>query len=472
MQTKLLSHLPIPPWFLKYGWTNHREFLTYRQYIFHILAGQTNLMTLMKEYSDSYSKARTKTVLHYRDYLVTQVIYHSLQSVMYTDTSQSELTPHVDKALSELEMKKYWPYLMKDYTDNVDFTYAGHLGTFAFNFLYSNLKGHPVEMFSRLVEVFWNFQGYRTADSPQTRLQGIKNILRLDSSFDNSALTAFRDLLSVTDPEDSRYAAKLYARRNGVELQDASSLSLRVLFGNYPEELLTILIAAFGDDQVRIETLRKAAKGVLSIAKPLGVRMLFQALVIEGLVKAAQVLNTLPPNILFTDLQIFLKEYSQYAELKYNVAKALALSYDGFKALQIANYVYSAEENANNMLRLLLPWLESSGSEVIGKTESGRLGEVINGEFGSIGDIKVDMIPRIGDLRYQALSNISTVGSESIVLKARSYIGDSIVFDVTRFTGGSILRDRVVRTAGKDGEPAEIFYETNNTGVKLLEVLP
>lgn len=469
MLSKLLSDLPIAPEFLKYGWDNHEEYLRDRQYLYHILAGRTNLIVKAKEYSDSYTKARIKTVLHYRDYLITQMIYHSLQSTLYQDSGKQNLTPHAARAFAQLDRNKIWPYLIDTHTDSVDFEYAGHLGSLAFYFIYGNLKGYPVEIYTRLINLFWSLQGLTISQSPAERIQRIKTLLRLDENLDVYTTRAFSQLMSI-DPENELYSAVLYARRSGIEVADVSDISNRILFGNYSDESILVLAAAFTPE--RLEVLRKSILGSLSIAKPSGIRLLFQALVIEGLTKAASIISQLPQQILLTDLNSFLTAYPEYSEQKYNIAKALSTSFDGFKALSRAGYLSNTETNAGAMRSLLIPWLQSSGQTSIPLTEDSRLGDIFNtSNYELISDIRLDDPIDIQDNNYRYIASQTLKGGD-LILKASSNIGDNITFTVTEFNGIGVKSEKFFRVFDEVKGTYRIVPENPNTDIKIAEVTP
>ena len=302
----LLADLPYNLSKLTTGYTDATQYQRDNLYYLAIVSGQAKLASLANDYAASYDSQSPTTVLAYRDFLLSQAIIYSLQTVMYTDSTKTQLTGTAEKSLERYGLGTlFYPDSLLDANNNLSSRYAGFLGTVAYYFLFVKASGYPIDYFNELLTFIWEINGCDYNDPPRVRIDKLLKFLHTSNYNDQTVSIAVTNLFTnVISSSDPLYPILLYARRSYLSLEDGKNFTANVLAGTYSLSLLTVLSEILTEEQYKV--ISSYADSVLTICAPVGIPLLMQALIVESFVRAAEVLTNLPSQVANQGLGNFL----------------------------------------------------------------------------------------------------------------------------------------------------------------------
>ena len=424
-----------------------------------LLKGRTAFVSLAQAYGNSFLEAPTKTVLHYRDYLISKALDACLVNMQYVDLDKTQLTGHSEKVWNSFSYNDIWPYTEPTISKHIEtYKYADLLGSLAHHLIGANASNQPpLFLLEKLLRYIWGLVGTSYDLLPAERISYIFKALRLDSpllvDIEQRARTAYE--------EESTFTYVL--RRQGLELDLFDRLPLQVLLGAYSSELLAAC-SSFLSEQDNKE-LSSLLYGPLTVLKPCGTPLLLQALVVEGYLRAAKLLNTLDEKTLLQDVEVFHTD-PQYSIARRRLAQYLALTYDSYNFLDAFSSFQYARQRANEVKLLVMYWLTASDTTLLPKSGRGRL------SLGSLlpaVDISTEDPIDIGDPVLFALQQQPPKGKteELILLKTDRIYGKSINITATDIFG--VPKEADLHTLVGDSNTVKITEEsTGNYSVRLL----
>jgi hypothetical protein len=219
-------------------------------------------------------------------------------------------------------------------------------------------------MLEKLCSTFWFYQGLSTEDLPRTRIMNLVDKLNAPVETIKQAEYHWKNLFDnpPTDPEEDRWELLIAARRSFLGVSAANNLKHKLLFGEYTDTLLNTLISFITVDKFQ-ERLVAYQKNCISLAKPSGILLVLQFLIIESLVSSARFLTNLGADRLANDIT------SLSPEEDYELACRFALLYDATKLLT----PYLKCFDSLQAYSLLLYWLSASGSTTIAEDNDYRI---------------------------------------------------------------------------------------------------
>lgn len=342
-----LAGLPINPVAQRLGFANRDRYRAERDRSLAIIKGKTNLIRAQSEYSLSYQSTPQPLVIHYRDYLIAKAIEASLVDVQTLPSGT--LTPHAQKVWAKYQFDDLWDYLPPNSNPTYP-DYWGYLGTPA-NYSYYI---EPTDLIGTLKGIyvwFWASLGISIKKSPSDRLAALINYIGLDA-----ALLEYLSNVELTDK------AKYLLRRAGL-FNRPTGLKQLFLLGDYDDYYFTNLLAG-APAQIQ-DAYQRLTNNTLSMAKPCGMRMVAQMFVVEGYMRAAELLTELPPKVHHMSLQDYLAA-KEDMDIKLLVAECFALIADAY----VIQHWFS---NPHPDLSNLQLWLKSSGQSNVPKDSSYRL---------------------------------------------------------------------------------------------------
>lgn len=367
----------------EYSEVNSDEFKRASTLTTSILAGRTNLIRLANDYYTSYSEAPIKTLLHYRDYLLSKAIILSLQSVLFNDGISDRPTSLSLKALQRSSYNQLWPRF--DNQENKKYNYASFVGSLGFYHLTIDSKGSPLQSLKDLVAAVWSFVGVDPLSSSTAKLQSLIRQFRIDGDLQAKIDNVISRLYDYDNEPDTQLKDKLrriylYAQRNFISSRDFSNFTIRLIYGTYNDKVFNILyplFLAFYDDRAA-EALTRSVRYSHSITRPAGIYMPLQALKIEGLIRAIDSINAIDDlgvlsipvdEVLYAEINKDLDISSQLAELltdvAYDIAMGLAQAYRASQIQLVGEPLSYAQKDGALFHNLTIPWLKRSNKMAI-----------------------------------------------------------------------------------------------------------
>jgi hypothetical protein len=422
LNSRLLLDLPYDQSRVAIG---YRDIDTYKddQYAHLDLLGyRTALINAADIYADSYDSVSTKTVLHFRDYLISKAITYTLRSLIYTDNQATSLTAHTDKALTFNTTQSLYSNNLRDRDNRL----GDKLGSLAYYLIYVDTEGYPIEYLERLLTYVWGLVGLNYSALPKDRLKRLFKLIGRSSELDNIVLTGLDKVLAAKSGDDE-YVALLETRRNFITKQDASDYSMRVLTGKYTSSLLPILASVLSEQQNRL--VAGYTSNVLSMFKPIGFNLLVQSFAVEGLVKAAKAINALPESQLNRPLTEFLSSASDSE--KSSVAAALATTVDALEFMTEYNIYNNLTDEAEKILEITYAWTPPA----VYAKDPIRLYSLFDTR-----DINSNNASRAANTLAKELTQLGALGSKSLsVSSSANYTSSSVITAVNNTDTSSLI---------------------------------
>jgi hypothetical protein len=422
--SKPLVEFPFAAGNLKTSFEAKGRVVANSDYLYSVLRGRTNLIVLASQYANSYKNASIKTVLHYRDFFLSQALFESVVNCQYQDSNKTILTTHAERVWGTFSYDDIWPYINPTAdTHTKPLKYADLLGSPAY-FLsrISTDSFFPQDILKALIKVIWQLVGFSSDLSVRERLRRLIIALRLDSPLiEQLGLPVNTNITPVISQ----------MRRAGASFDQIPNLRLKLLLNEYRESTLSPRFALFGERDRN--TLREILFGITSLLKPGGFPLLLQTLAVESFYSAAEVLQAVPQEALRLSINDFrsLDEFSSYSTL---VVEALALAYDAYSLLSAFNTFIDAEKKKKSVESLISYWLSSSETDAVPGNGNNRI---------SLGTAYTAKDISLTDLRFESDSFFSTLeeqppkGSvdEVIILKLLEKSNTTITLQTTDIFG-------------------------------------
>lgn len=366
-----------------------------------LLGGSTNLIAVIKAYSDSYNQSTYKTLLDCRDYFVAKALGTTLQSTLFTDNTKQRLTAHAYKAVSTVTSRAVYPQNIKER----DQPLAAPFGCLAYYFLYVNPDGYPTEYLTKLLTYIWGLLGISYNTLPKDRITKLFKLIGKTSNLDELATSAIKQVLSAQSGSDL-YSALTQARRYFITEADVNDFSLRILTGKYSEHLYPLFAAALPEREYDKLTVYK--NNIKSILRPAGFNLLLNALVVEGYLKAANYISGLSDSLTSMALDDFLASETLVEAHGRSIAANLATTYDALDFITTYR-LFETVENPDTLLTFIYNFTPPA----IYSRDDTRLFTLFN-------TIDIDKNNRkvFTDSLLKELSELGPVGQESITLSS------------------------------------------------------
>jgi hypothetical protein len=425
LRSKPLVEFPFASGNLKLGFEIGSRWESNREYLLALLKGRSGLFQLANEYFNSWSTAVNPTVLHYRDYLLSKALLECLVNCQYKDEAKTTLTRQATKVWSAYSYDEIWPYRPPTPEHPPTYKYADVLGSLAYYFSQLDQNLSPTQLIRSLVDLVWADLGFK--GSPSERLSQLYSALSLSGS-----LSVIPEALSsILEATEGLALRQLYKLRRQQPLLETDLLPLRVFLGEYEDslfELTSPLLSDFARDSVL-----KALRSSLSLARPGGGVLILQALALEGYLLNVELLNSQPESVLGLSLDTFYAD-SNYSNLKYQLASNLGLSYDAYSLQSTWGSLHAASEKARGVKQLALYWLSGSGINSILSTDLTRINVV---QWYEAPELKVAEAPETADPQFLALQQQPPIG-ETRLLKADKQFGNRINLQITDVLGNPV----------------------------------
>ena len=387
-----------------------------------LLGYRTGLINAADTYAESYDNVSTKTVLHFRDYLISRAITYMLRSLIYTDNQATTLTAHTDKALTSNTTQALYGSNLRDRDNKL----GDKLGSLAYYLIYVDTEGYPIEYLERLLTYVWGLVGLNYTSLPKDRLNRLFKLIGRSSELDNIVLAGLDKVLAAK-PGDDEYVALLETRRNFITRQDASDYSMRVLTGKYTSNLLPVLASVLSEEQNKL--VAGYTSSVLSMFKPIGFNLLVQSFAVEGLVKAARAINALPDSQLNRPLTEFLLSASDSE--KSSVAAALATTVDALEFMTEYGLYNNLGDEAEKILEITYAWTPPA----IYAKDPTRLYSLFDTR-----DINSNNASRASNTLAKELTQLGALGSKSLgVSSSANYTSSSVVTAINNTDTSSLV---------------------------------
>jgi hypothetical protein len=331
------------------GYSDRAKYQSDQYLHLDLLGGGTNLISVIKAYSDSYRASNIKTLLDCRDYFVAKALIVTLRSSLYTDATRQQLTSHAQKAVSRVTTKAVYPEVLK----NKDQVFADSFGSLAYYFLFVKPEGYPTEYITKLLTYVWGLLGISYTALPKDRITKLYKLLGRTKDIDKLAQDAIKQVLSA-QPVSDLYPALIQARRNFITEADVTNFSLRILTGKYSTELFPLFAAALPEEQYKKLAVYKS--NIISVLRPVGFNLLLNSFIVEGYLKAAQYISGLPDNLTSRSLDDFLANEEFKTTHGAVVAGHLATSYDALDFLQSYSLYADFGSEPEDLLAFIYSW--------------------------------------------------------------------------------------------------------------------
>lgn len=418
LNSRLIIETPYDQSGIVTGYSDKAKYKSDQYLHLDLLGGGTNIISVIKAYAGSYKLSNAKTLLDCRDYFISQALIASLQSTLYTDSTQQSLTSHAVKAVSGVTTRAVYPNVIRDRDQSL----ADSFGSLAYYFLFINTDGYPTEYLTKLLTYVWGLLGLDYSALPKDRVARLFKLLGKTDAIDNAANKAIKTALAATEADDI-YPSLLHARRHFITADDVTNFSLRLLTGKYTYDLYPIFAATLPNEQY--DQLEVYRSNVISVLRPVGFNLLLNAFVVEGYLRAAQYISGLPDTITSMLLDDFLANDNLKSAHAPIVVAHLATSYDALDFIQTYN-LYDAGD-ANLLLAFIYNWTPPA----VYAKDSTRLYTLYD-------TIDIDKNNRrvYTDNLLKELSELPPTGIESLNLES-SVTGNKLSLSATNFTSSS-----------------------------------
>lgn len=348
LNSRLIIDTPYDQTGIVIGYSDKAKYQSDQYLHLDLLGGATNLISVVKAYSSSYSSSSFKTLLDCRDYLLAKALLATLQSVLFTDDTHQTLTAHADKAVTGMTSKAVYPSVIKD----KDLAYASFFGTLAYYFMYVQPDGYPSEYLNKLLTYVWGLLGLNYAVLPKDRISRLFKLLGKTNDIDEIASNAFRQVLAAS-PESELYTALIQSRRDFITEADITNFSLRMLTGKYSDKAFPIFAATLSEKQY--DKLAAYRSNLISVLRPVGFNLLLNALVVEGYLRAADYISGLPETMTSISLDDFLVNDNLRETHGNSIASHLATTYDALDFISTYN-LFDVGQEPSSLLSFIYNW--------------------------------------------------------------------------------------------------------------------
>lgn len=350
--------LPLSPLSQKVGYESKARSDTEQRRALTLILKQSAFIKEAFKYEKSYNQTKNKTLLHYRDYLVSKAAEAFVFNCQFKSSPRSNLTSQSKKVWATNSFDSIWNYIPPD-PELVEqpSKYWGELGTLAFYTQYVEQGAYLPEVMQSTLRLIWALLGTSYDLLPKERIRELKGALRLEDTFLDLIKLKAVSLFSLTD-EDENYFALQQARRYGLSIGDYDFLQQRLLLGEYSSkifEVLTPFLSLYSNNK-----LSNIASLSLSILKPAGFQLVLQAFIAEAYLLAAIAISNLDRDSQLTPLEVF-QTSNTYNSTKEQIAGYFTLAYDAYYILSIFSTRLEASQLLTELKRDILSLLSSSG---------------------------------------------------------------------------------------------------------------
>lgn len=446
---------------------------------FSLLKSRTAVYSLANLYAQSYLKASTKTLLHYRDYLVASALLESLVNSQYYDFARTKLTPHAERYWKLNSYDSTWTYLAPDAAENIEASkYGDLLGSVAYHFasVTEAPSYYPRDLLFKTSSQIWGRLGFSQLTANQ-KLTSLVNEFSLQSSL-VSSLGKLPESQSVSYIQESRRAAltSYTLKRPGLQL----------LFGVYTDEFIKLRSKALTESGRR--RLEEITSSLLLLQRPAGAAQLLSLVVVDALVSSIDLLEQLPESVLLTTLTSF-KSDQQFSDLRLQLALNFALVHDAYSMLAFAGVSEDASTRAEVSLLNVAYWLESTNSVAIEPDAQPRLNipGIYEGRRILLTDISrsrnplfislLEQPPR-GPIQQAVVLEVAYREQEQVVVTTKNLFGQSVEADLAILLQEGVQPEIITQTKGSftlgligEGEVAIVAIPVGSTPPDLQTYL-
>jgi hypothetical protein len=285
-----LAGFAVNPQAQRLGYTDKKQYKIERDASLAVIKGKSDILWLSERYAKSYSASRIPTLDQYKDYLISLLLLEFVRDLQYY-VGSSKLTSHAVKVWSAYEYKSIWPYIAKN-TDVPNLYGWGPLGSLSFYTYYSpnRLTYSESSWMTQVLDclkLFWLSVG-QPFD------------IREDSTVINKRLVSLLKTVGITE-EFTLLVEELFKltyektllarRRKGQTSAHLDKVKQRVIYNEYPQDIYQDALLQ-APDKLK-EDFTKVNSRLLAIAKPAGVRLVLQAVVIESLCRSVLLISEL-----------------------------------------------------------------------------------------------------------------------------------------------------------------------------------
>jgi hypothetical protein len=453
---------------LKTSFESRGRVVTNTNYLFSLLKGRTAVVSLAAEYTDSYKSATTKTLLHYRDFLIAQALLESLVNVQYKDFNKTILTTHSNRVWNTYTYDEIWPYKAPKVTSHSEsYKYSDLLGSVAHYFKYVTPENYfPQNLLQEALKYVWARAGIDYSLSVRSRLDTLTALTNTNS--------VVLSKLAAPVPATETELLKSF-RRNGLRNDFIDELPLRILLGEYSDLAFDFRSSLFTErDRQTLVSILRAINGLI---RPGGVVLLLQALAVEGLTKAAAVLQALPQTVLQTDIDSF-RLLENYKDTQYRIAESLALTYDAYLLLDLFRTFEGVGTKADAAKQLTTYWLSGSSLNTISSDSPNRI-DISRTRPALV--INADDLSSTSDPVFLALQEQGPKGDpqETVVLKVLDQTPSTTTVSIQNIFGQpvagtlSVIYQTGVQVYTKQQlSPSVYVLETEGTGSAAVVATP
>lgn len=289
-QLSKLAGLAVNPQAQRVGYSDKSQYKIERDLSLAVIKGKSDILWLSERYAKSYDLTKTPTVNQYKDYICSLCLLEFAKDTQYYIKGRN-LTKHAVNVWSKYDYRKIWPYIA-DNTD-VPTLYAwGPLGSLSFYTYYlPNRDSYNEDTWlTQVIEclrLFWLSLGQPfdiTEDITviNRRLQSLLNTLGITDDF----VLRAEELFDVTYKD-----TLLERRRRGQSSAEINQLKQRMLYGEYPQDIYQDALSR-APDRLK-EDFQRINDKLLAIAKPGGIRMVMQAIILETLCRSVLLITEL-----------------------------------------------------------------------------------------------------------------------------------------------------------------------------------
>jgi hypothetical protein len=365
--------LPLSPLSQKVDYESKSRADTEQRRALTLVLKQSAFIKEASKYEKSYNQSKNKTLLHYRDYLVSKAADAFVFNCQFTSSLRSNLTSQSKQVWATNSFDDIWDYIPPN-PELIEQPnkYWGELGTLAFYIQYVDQGAYLPEVMQSTLRLIWSLLGTSYDLLPKERIRELKVALRLENSFLHLIKLKAEKLFSLTS-QDENYFALQQARRQGLSINDYDLLQQRLFLGEYSSKVFEVLtpFLTINDNN----KLSNIASSILSILKPAGFQLVLQAFIAEAYLLAAIALSNLDKEVQLTSLEVF-QTTNTYNPIKEQIAGYFTLAYDAYSVLNIFSTRLEAPQALTELERDILSWLSSSG-KIIGNDFDYRLSELL-----------------------------------------------------------------------------------------------
>lgn len=360
--SRLTVEFPFSPGGLKTGFETKDRSAVSLNYLLALMKGRSTLVSIATEYIESYKAAPAKTVLHYRDFLLSEALLESLVNVQYKDKTKTLLTQASQRVWDNYSYDEVWRYLAPNSSLHLpSYKIADVLGSVAFYFKSVSLETYyPQEILEAALRYIWFEVGLDYSLPVNQRLNQLVQNLGLNS--------ALFEKISAAIPQENKPLVQAL-RREGFTVGAISNLQTKVFLGEYSDLELSLRSSLFIETER--ERFNKTLAGCTKVLRPSGLPLVLQAIAIEGLLKATQTIQRLPADLLKAPLDSFRSLVSQRTTF-YQIALDLTTAYDAYQLLAQYETLSEASKKARSVAKLIYYWLSVSGLDSLAEDLPGR----------------------------------------------------------------------------------------------------